>query len=202
MAQPWQGRSHRHNKYGQQHSAAAQDDARKYPSKDSVAGFLNTGGFAGGEAGIQQFLRDGKVTLADEATVARRHRTKDVALLVGLIALLAAVGYGLQWVGLVDFGAVDPGAAVESVAEGRPAEAVAAAAPALRLAPPSLALTPAHKAALAAIGIPAGSVLLVKAAHDGVGATARSIGRATKRTAAKVLVLVAAGAAGCFLVLQ
>lgn len=38
------------------------DDARKYPSKTSM-----TGGFAGGERGVEQYVSDGEVQFDDES---------------------------------------------------------------------------------------------------------------------------------------
>ena len=182
-----------------------QDDARKYPAKENV-GFMwgSTGGFLGGEVGVRQFVEQGKVMPADEEVVRKRRAVKDATAVVGLVIVSTATLLALRQLGLVDFDLPAVSLPNAGDAAGSASDAVAGAASnaPLRLQAPSLELTESRKIALAAVGIPTGSILLFKAASDGVVATARSVGATLKRTAARSLVLVGAAAVGYFVVLN
>lgn len=179
------------------HSVDLQDDARKYPAKESAA-FLPgmTGGFQGGELGVQQFTAQGNLSLADEDIVRKRHVVKDVALVVGVTALIAVASYGLQQAGFVDFSALTSGGTAAELSG-----AAVGGAP-VRVATPMGALSPVQTTALAAVGITTGSVLLLVAVRDGVVSIATSAGDSVKKNGARLVVLAVASAVAYELLLH
>lgn len=74
-----------------------QDDPRKYPGKEN-AGLLTgaTGGFAGGELGVKQFVEKSSLDLALPEVARKRHIPKDIAAVSALIAIVVASNYGLR----------------------------------------------------------------------------------------------------------
>jgi hypothetical protein len=166
-----------------------QDDSRKYPSKESAA-FLPgmTGGFQGGELGIQQFTAYGSLNLADEDIVRKRHVNKDVALVVGVAALITAAGYGLQQAGVVDFSVLASGGTATELS-GTAVDSVP-----VHVTMPMVALTTTQQTALAAAGITTGSVLLFVAMRDAAVSFVTSVGGSVAKNGARVAVLVVAGA--------
>ncbi|EIE18700.1 hypothetical protein COCSUDRAFT_45178 [Coccomyxa subellipsoidea C-169] len=66
------------------------DEPGKYPSKESIGPFSGvTGGFAGGERGVQQFVEKGDVELAPEGKGSRQFSTLIIA---GGAAVAASLG--------------------------------------------------------------------------------------------------------------
>lgn len=76
---------------------ALQDDPKKYPNKES-AGLLTgaTGGFAGGELGVKQFVDKASLDIAPPEVARKRLLPKDIAAVSALIAIVAASNYGFQ----------------------------------------------------------------------------------------------------------
>lgn len=69
-----------------------QDDARKYPSKDPIGALPGmTGGFAGGERGVQQFISEGEVKFLGPEDISRRQRASAVVIAT-IVAGFATVG--------------------------------------------------------------------------------------------------------------
>jgi hypothetical protein len=190
--------------------AAFQDDPRKYPSKED-AGFMTgaTGGFFGGEVGVQQFVKQGKFNMADATTVKKRQTIKDVSLVVGLVVVAVAGAYGLQQLGLVDF---DLQAATGNTAGDLlgataglsgvdvPSSAVRTTAPPVRIALP--AVSPDTLKLLLLGGGTVGGGMAVGAITKG---TAKALGgavKSAKRNTARLAVLAAAGLVGYWLLQQ
>eukprot|EP00892_Ulva_mutabilis_P006364 jgi/Ulvmu1/409/UM001_0416.1 len=73
------------------------DDPRKYPNKES-AGLLTgaTGGFAGGELGVKQFVEKSSLELVPPEVARKRLLLKDVAAVSALIAITVAGNYGFH----------------------------------------------------------------------------------------------------------
>ena len=192
-----------------------QDDPRKYANREK-AGFLTTGGFFGGEKGVQQFVKDGKFDIADEKVFASRQRLRDAALLLGLVALLAGGSYGLVRLGLLELSGFPgvagsdlvgqaPAAPAEGVTEGveSAAEAVSEAvrkAPPLRVEFPQVSREAWY--AVAITGVPLGTVLLVAAFRDKFTWSLAQLGRAVQRNTLRAAVLAAAAAIGNYLLTQ
>ncbi|KAK9819292.1 hypothetical protein WJX74_001734 [Apatococcus lobatus] len=81
-------------------SSSQKDDPRRYPSKDRIGGLDGiTGGFAGGERGLQQFVKEGDLTFAKEDA---RKQTSPV-LIAGLLGLAATAG-GILLTDSIDLG--------------------------------------------------------------------------------------------------
>ena len=173
-----------------------QDDSRKYPGKEAAGPMAGaTGGFRGGELGVQQFTAGGSLNLADPAEVRQRQQTKDVLLLVGLAVLGAASFAGLQYLGLV---ALPEAAGVDVVA------ATAEGAAAAPRAAPQLQLPAVSKEVLvggaAAAGL-AGAVAAVGAAKEGAAEAAAGLAQGAQQNAARLVVLGGAGGVA-YLLLQ
>jgi hypothetical protein len=75
------------------------DDPTKYPAKEDVGFFSGaTGGFAAGEKGVKQFVRDGELQLRKEGQPGGQ--TMSPVALAGIIVLAAAGGGLLIQLGL------------------------------------------------------------------------------------------------------
>lgn len=82
-----------------------QDDPNKYPAKENMGPFSGvTGGFAGGEAGLQQFLEDGEVKFRDPNETGSRNFS--ILAFAGFFAVVTTVG-GVLLTDVVDFGEVE-----------------------------------------------------------------------------------------------
>jgi hypothetical protein len=70
--------------------AYIKDDARKYPGKESIGLFANVaGGFAGGEVGLKQYVKDGDISIAEDG---KRRQGPSTLLIAGIVALAGTVG--------------------------------------------------------------------------------------------------------------
>jgi hypothetical protein len=161
-----------------------------------------TGGFFGGEAGVRQFVAQGKFNMADSATVRKRQTTKDISLLLGLVVLVAVGAYGLEQLGLVDFsihgGASDmAGDLLEST---NPTVAMPPAAAPVKIQPPAVS-PEALKALMLVSGTVAGVTALFTV-KEGTSALFWRAVKGAKRNTARVALLAAAGAVGFWLVQQ
>jgi hypothetical protein len=75
------------------------DDQRKYPSRESLGPLSGVvGGFAGGERGVQQYVQDGEVTIADKP-----RKQSSPLVFAGIVAVLGTAGalflYNVEEVG-------------------------------------------------------------------------------------------------------
>ena len=68
-----------------------QDDARMYPSKEDVGPLTGSaGGFAGGERGLQHFIRTQSLQPASPEQIRERQTTKDAIAAIGTLTLAGA----------------------------------------------------------------------------------------------------------------
>lgn len=78
------------------------DDPRKYPGKEDVLGLNGAvGGWAGGERGLKQFVRDGEVVLREPG---QPGGTQFSPIAIAAILVVAGAGGGLLLNGAVDVG--------------------------------------------------------------------------------------------------
>ncbi|KAL3143055.1 hypothetical protein ABBQ38_003330 [Trebouxia sp. C0009 RCD-2024] len=79
-----------------------QDDPRKYPNKENLGPFGGvTGGFAGGEAGLQQFVQEGEIKFKDPNATGSNNF--NILAFAGLLAIATTVG-GVLLTDAVDLG--------------------------------------------------------------------------------------------------
>lgn len=81
-------------------SAYVQDDPRRYPGKENLGGFSGvTGGFAGGEAGLHQFVDEGEIKFRE----ADSGKNFNILAFAGLLAIATTVG-GVLLTDAIDLG--------------------------------------------------------------------------------------------------
>lgn len=95
----------------------SKEEARIYPAKETIGVFLGaTGGFAGGEAGLQQYLQTGELKLRDPKLPGGKKQFSILAF-VGLVSF-AGVGGSILLTDAFDVGEKLVGTDVKSVASG------------------------------------------------------------------------------------